>query len=140
MRFSSSGRFFAHDLGRGGWRLTGTVPPDIDIFVQGAEPAAARTLGEACENGPIGLREVSLEWQGDGVLLTVTSDEDARSFKARSAMVHEPQPQLYEALPLARLDPKARRFWRRIFRLAAIPGGRYLLGIHARRLARRSRR
>jgi hypothetical protein len=133
MRFSSPGRFLAQHLGRGAWRLTGTAAPHIDIFVQGADPGAADTLRETGENGQIGVSDVSVEWQGDCVILTVTSAGHARSFKTRSAIVHEPQAHLYEALPLARFDPKARRFWRRIFRLVRIPGGRYLLGFLAHR-------
>jgi len=62
------------------------------------------------------------------LVLRMTSAEQVRSVKARSAIVHEPLPRLYEALPLVSLDAKARRFWRRVFRLVRIPGGRYLLG------------
>jgi hypothetical protein len=36
-------------------------------------------------------------------------------------------PKLYEALPLARFDAKARRFWGRVFWLVRMPGGRSLL-------------
>ena len=53
--------------------------------------------------------------------------------QAKSAIVHEPLPFLYEALPLASVDAKHRRFWRSIFRIVRIPGGRYLLGVLARR-------
>jgi hypothetical protein len=48
-------------------------------------------------------------------------------------IVHEPLAQLYEGLPLARTDPKSRRFWRRVFWLVRIPGGRLLLAAVARR-------
>lgn len=133
LRFSSSGRFSAEDLGRGVWRLTGTAAPNMDIFVQGVEAGAAQTLSGAGGDGP---NEPSIEWLDDGVILTLTSAGEARSFKARSAVVHEPRAQLYGALPLASFDPKARRFWRRIFRLVAIPGGRHFLGFLARRTKR----
>jgi hypothetical protein len=66
-------------------------------------------------------------------MVTMTSAERRRSLEAQSAIVHEPQTRLYEALPLVVLDDKARRFWRRVFRLVRIPGGRHLLGILARR-------
>jgi hypothetical protein len=36
---------------------------------------------------------------------------------------------LYESLPLVSIDADARRFWRRVFRLVRIPGGRFLLKI-----------
>ena len=51
---------------------------------------------------------------------------------ATSAIVHEPLGHLYESLPLVKFDAKARRFWRRVFRLVRIPGGRYLLKFLAR--------
>jgi hypothetical protein len=51
----------------------------------------------------------------------------------RGAIVHEPLPKLYAELPLAGFDERARRFWRRVFRLVRIPGGRHLLGVLARR-------
>jgi hypothetical protein len=35
-------------------------------------------------------------------------------------------------LPLASIDADARRFWRRVFRLVRIPGGRYLLKVLTR--------
>jgi hypothetical protein len=133
LRFSSPGRFSAEDLGRGAWRLTGAGAPNIDIFVQGVEAAAAQTLIGAGVNG---LGEPGIEWLDDGAILTLTSAGDVRCFKVRSAIVHEPRAQLYGALPLASFDPKARRFWRRIFRLVAIPGGRYCLGFLARRAKR----
>jgi hypothetical protein len=63
----------------------------------------------------------------------MTSAEQPRTVKARSAIVHEPLAHLYDAFPLAGLDAKARRFWRRVFRLVRIPGGRYLLGVLAHR-------
>jgi hypothetical protein len=40
---------------------------------------------------------------------------------------------LYEALPLAGFDATARRFWRRVFLLVRLPGGRYLLRLIAQR-------
>jgi len=53
--------------------------------------------------------------------------------KTRNAIIHEPLTRLYEGLPLASFDPAARRFWRRVFRLVRIPGGRHLLRFIARR-------
>jgi hypothetical protein len=82
------------------------------------------------------VRGVSIEWLADAVQLALTSAQHSVAATAQSAIVHEPLPRLYEILPLVTLDAKARRFWRRVFRLVRIPGGRYLLGA----LARRSRR
>jgi hypothetical protein len=60
------------------------------------------------------------------------SGERAVSVCAASAIVHEPLERLYESLPLASIDADARRFWRRVFRLVRIPGGRYLLKVLTR--------
>jgi hypothetical protein len=52
--------------------------------------------------------------------------------EAAAAIVHEPLGRLYESLPLANIDANARRFWRRVFRLVRLPGGRYLLKLLTR--------
>jgi hypothetical protein len=58
--------------------------------------------------------------------------------EAAAAIVHEPARNLYAALPLAEFDGRARRFWRRVFLLVRIPGGRSLLGILAHASRKRS--
>jgi hypothetical protein len=83
------------------------------------------------------VRDIVIEWRAETVVLTMTSAEQPRIIKAQSAIVHEPLARLYEALPLASFDANARRFWDRVFRLVRIPGGRYLLGVLARRNRRR---
>lgn len=127
MRRSVSGPFLVRDLGRGACSLTTTVSANIDIVVQGVEPNAMQAPALANCNA------LSLEWRDDGVILTLSSPAGARSVSARSAIIHEPQARLYDGLPLASFDDDARRFWRRVFRLVRIPGGRYLLGLLARR-------
>jgi hypothetical protein len=127
MRRNLAGRFLTRNLGVGAWQLSRTEPGSIDVFLRGTEPDAAEILSSP------GIRDIDIEWQGPAVMVTMTSAERRRSIKAQSAIVHEPQTQLYEALPLVVLDDKARRFWRRVFRLVRIPGGRHLLGILARR-------
>jgi hypothetical protein len=127
MRRHLLGTFLARDLGEGVWRLSRGEAAPIDVFLRGTESGAAEALGS-----PV-VRDVDIEWRPETVVLRVTSAEQIRSVKARSAIVHEPLPRLYEALPLVSLDAKARRFWRRVFRLVRIPGGRYLLGALARR-------
>jgi hypothetical protein len=96
-------------------------------LVQGAQSGAAEWLH------PPGVSDIELEWQEESVLLTMTSELRRVAIKARSAIVHEPVGSLYEVLPLAEFDSKARRFWGRVFRLVRVPGGRYLLGWVARR-------
>jgi len=99
----------------------------IDVFLRGTESGAAEALRSAL------VRDIDIEWRTETVVLTMTSAEQRKSVEAQSAIVHEPLARLYEALPLVSLDAKARRFWRRVFRLVRIPGGRYLLGALARR-------
>jgi hypothetical protein len=127
MRRNLPGRFLTRNLGVGAWQLSRSEPGSIDVFLRGTEPDAAEILSSP------GLCDIDIEWQAAAVMVTMTLAERRRSIKAQSAIVHEPQTHLYEALPLVVLDEKARRFWRRVFRLVRIPGGRHLLGILARR-------
>jgi hypothetical protein len=127
MRRNLSGTFLPQDLGKGAWRLTRGEAPDTDVFLRGAEPNATEALRGAT------VSDIAIEWRSDAVVLNFTSGDGLRTLQTQSAIVHEPQSQLYEVLPLASLDDKARRFWRRVFRLVRIPGGRYLLRVLARR-------
>ncbi len=127
VRRNLPGTFLTQDLGQGAWRLSRSEPKPIEVFVRGADFRAAEVLR------PRAVRDVDIEWRGEAVVLTMTSGERRGFVDARSAVVHEPLGRLYEALPLAAMDEKARRFWRRVFRLVRIPGGRWLLGLLARR-------
>jgi hypothetical protein len=128
-RRNFSGAFQPKTLGDGAWQLSRRAPHEIDVFLLGAEPGAAQAFGAA----PI--VDLGIAWNAETVLLTFLSGERASSVSAASAIVHEPLERLYESLPLASIDADARRFWRRVFRLVRIPGGRYLL-----KLLTRSRR
>jgi hypothetical protein len=130
MRRNLAGIFSAQNIGSGAWRLARSAPAPAEIFLRGVDSGAADVFGSP------DLSDIDIEWQADTVLLTMTAAGRRGSFNAQSAIVHEPLARLYEVLPLLTLDEKARRFWRRIFRLVRIPGGRYLLGV----LARRSRK
>jgi hypothetical protein len=66
------------------------------------------------------------------VLLTFMRGNRVATVEAAGAIVHEPLGHLYESLPLVSIDADARRFWRRVFRLVRIPGGRYLLKVLTR--------
>jgi hypothetical protein len=127
MRRNLPGTFVTRDLEDGAWRLSRSEPVPIDVFVRGADFRAAETLR------PSAVRDVDVEWRGEAVVLTLTSMGRRHSMSVQSAIVHEPLGRLYEALPLVSLDDKARRFWRTVFRLVRIPGGRLLLGVLARR-------
>jgi hypothetical protein len=126
MRRNFSGDFMPQDLGRGAWRLASPAPREISIYLQGAEGRAARTFGAAP------LRDLGIEWRGETALLSFMSGETVGTVEVSSAIVHEPLGQLYESLPLQSVDANARRFWRRVFRLVRIPGGRFLLTLLAR--------
>lgn len=132
MRRNLPGAFLTQDLGEGAWRLSRTEAAPIDIFLRGTESAAA----EALRSPPV--RDIGIEWRAETVVLTVTSAEQPRTITAQSAIVHEPAARLYEALPLVTPDEGARRFWRRVFGLVRIPGGRHLLGILASRKRHRN--
>jgi hypothetical protein len=127
MRRNLPGTFLAQDLEQGAWRLSRREPLPIEVFARGADFRAAEAFR------PSTVRDVDIAWRDEAVVLTVTSAGRRESIDVRSAIVHEPLGRLYETLPLVSLDEKARRFWRRVFRLVRIPGGRRLLGLLARR-------
>jgi hypothetical protein len=113
--------------GPGAWLLESAAPGGPEIHLFGVEPEAARHLGGAT------LTRVALVWAPGGVSATLFSSGGTRLLRLRAATVHEALPRLYDSLPLERLDARARRFWRRVFFLVRIPGGRRLLGLVARR-------
>ena len=136
MRRNLSGQFVTRrqgagtgtGAGAGAWRLSRSKPSEVDIFLRGAgfsdEVFASATVSD-----------VDIEWGSDMVTLRLTSAARPLAVEMQSAIVHEPQLRLYDALGLPSFDDGAQRFWRRVFRLVRIPGGRHLL----RLLARRSR-
>jgi hypothetical protein len=127
MRCHLPGRFLPREIKDGAWRLSRGGPEPVDVFLQGADPRAAEVL-----RAPQ-VADIDIEWQAAAVALTMTSAGRRRSIETHGAIVHQPLARLYEALPLAAFDAKARRFWRRVFGLVRIPGGRYLLLAMARR-------
>ena len=135
MRRNFSNAMRAHVAADGTWRVTqsgpadtgraDTGPADLQIIVIGADPR----MIAACSAS---LHDLDIEWHTDRVLLTTVSAGRAATLEAKSVIVHEALPGLYRALPLADFDARARRFWRRVFLLVCIPGGRRLLGTLAR--------
>src|ERR1700722_19720713 len=105
-RRNLAGPFSARNVGPGTWHLGRVEPASADIFLRGVESGAAAALGSPT------LEAVDIEGKADTVLLTVTVNERRMSFKAQTAIVHEPLARLYGDLPLVVLDEKARRFWR----------------------------
>jgi hypothetical protein len=126
LRRNFSGAFLPQNLGAGAWQLSRPAPHEIAVYLQNAEHGAERCFG----TGP--LIDLGIEWYGDKVLITFMSAEKVAGVEAANAIVHQPLDQLYERLPLSSIDADARRFWRRVFRLVRIPGGRYLLKFLAR--------
>jgi hypothetical protein len=124
---SFRGEISARDIGSGAWLLTGGEPGAAQIHLMGVLPEEAPLPADAKAT------RVALRWVEGGVLATLVTAAGAKQLKARAATVHEPLPRLYESLPLAQLDARAKRFWRRVFLLVRIPGGRRLLGLMARR-------
>ncbi|MEP6885770.1 MAG: hypothetical protein ABJC66_13565 [Gammaproteobacteria bacterium] len=127
LRRNLSGTFMPRDVNQGAWRLLRSEPPAVEVLLRGAESGAVQALR------PLIVGDIELEWQGETAAVTMTSAQQRITIKTRSAIVHEPLGALYDVLPLAGFDSKAKRFWRGIFRLVRIPGGRYLLGVLARR-------
>jgi hypothetical protein len=130
MERTMTGNFRGIDLGAGAWRLTTGIPGGGEVYLGGTDPAAAAVL-EAASPGI-----VTVSWVEDGAVITLESADAIRTVKARTAILHEPLARLYEGLPLVILDDRARRFWRRVFWLVRLPGGRRLLRLIARRSAK----
>ncbi len=126
MRRTLSGAFSAIDLGGGVWLLS-SGPSDPQVYLQGIRPDAPDLSQHAR------ITCLCVEWRSDDAVVAVTGANGVRYLTTRSAIIHEPLPRLYESLPLAGFDADAKRFWKRVFRLMRIPGGRFLLGLLARR-------
>jgi hypothetical protein len=123
MRRNFSGAFMPQDRSNGAWQLTRAAPHEMQVFLRDAEHGAARAFGKR----PI--VDLGIEWHADRALLTFMSGDRVATVQAATAIVHEPLGLLYESLPLASIDAGARRFWRWVFRLVRIPGGRFLLKV-----------
>jgi hypothetical protein len=126
-RRSVSGPFSAQHLGNGAWELTTLAANPVQIHLQITGSSAADALQDP------GLQRLDFDWRDSGVAVTLNRAVGSVAFKARTVILHDPKARLYESLPLAGFDADAQRFWKRVFRLMRIPGGRLLLGVMARR-------
>jgi hypothetical protein len=126
MRRTLAGPFCVSDLGGGRWHLT-TRGAAAELFLRGAASGAAAALTDP------NVATLEFDWHAAGVRVTTAGRHGASRFEAVSVIIHEPRPRLYQALPLAGFDQRAQRFWRRVFILMRLPGGRLLLNIIARR-------
>lgn len=124
----------AREYPGGVWRLASAAEPGIEIILRSVDPEGRATLQGARAT------RISIEWRRAEAAVILLIDGTPRRIRARTAIVHEARPALYDALPLVKLDAAARRFWRRVFWLVRLPGGRRLLGLAARRAAGAGRR
>jgi hypothetical protein len=124
-RQTVSGPFAATRLQSGIWQLTTELASGPEIHLLGAGPEASELL--------VLVSRVTVEWRSDGVLVELSGVHGVRYLKARGAIIHQPQSRLYDSLPLSSFDAAAQRFWRRVFLLIRLPGGRRLLGLMTRR-------
>jgi hypothetical protein len=131
MRRNFTGPCTARAATEGVWRITCSAPHAAQIIIRGADSRA----GDAFRSS---LSDLGIEWHAQRVLLTMMSAGRVATVEAAAVIVHEFAPQLYATLPLAEFDSRARRFWRRVFLLVRIPGGRSLLGLLAYLSRRRS--
>jgi hypothetical protein len=129
-RQSLTGPFSATKLHSGVWQLTAEVADGARVYLHGAGPEASKLLA--------GMRITALEfeWRTEDVMVGVSGADGVRYFKSASVFIHTPAVRLYDSLPLASFDADAQRFWKRVFRLMRIPGGRLALGAIARRRRR----
>jgi hypothetical protein len=125
-----TGAFRATALGADTWKLTTGVAGSAEIYLSGVDRDAFAALDGSTASA------VTVTWSAAGAGVTLISSRASHQFRSRTATIHEPRPQLYQGLPLVALDAAARRFWRRVFFLARLPGGRHLL----RWIAQRTRR
>ena len=116
-----TGAFRATHLGKDSWQLTMGVVGSPEIYLSGVDRNALAALDGATPSA------VTVAWSDAGAIITLNSSGASTQFRSRTATVHEPRPQLYQGLPLVVLDAAARRFWRRVFLIARLPGGRRLL-------------
>ena len=124
-----AGPFATVDHGGGVWSFTSGGGGN-EVHVRGVEPGAAAALrGREFD-------AVTIEWRAQGVTLVLVAERRETSLAAHSAMCHEPAGEVFGVLPLARFDDKARGFWRRVFWVMRLPGGRHLLRLISARSVR----
>jgi hypothetical protein len=116
-----AGAFRAAHLGGDTWRLRMSAAHSAEIFLSGVDRDAFAMLQSSTPSA------ITVAWSGAGATVTLLSQGASAQFRSRTATIHEPLPELYQGLPLVVLDAAARRFWRRAFLIARIPGGRRLL-------------
>jgi hypothetical protein len=120
MKCRLSGPFVVDDLGAGLWRLTPVAAVPAEIYLRSDASNAAHLLNAD-------VARLELEWHDSGVWVTLHGASGTAQLRATTAIVHEARNTLYDELPLKSFDAQAGRFWRRVFALLRLPGGRFLL-------------
>jgi len=124
---SLSGEFQVEALGPETWSATNRRPPGQILLLRRVQTTA--TL-----RAPTFAAEVTVTWNaGQAVAVTFLIDGQNVSVAAGAVFLHEPAAPLYDGLPLPVFTLSMRRFWRRVFWLVRLPGGRLLLRWLARR-------
>ncbi len=127
-----TGAFHARPLGAGAWRLANE--DSVEVYLSGVASAAGAPLAEgSLAEAPV--TAIALAWPGADdyapqagcAVRLISAGGTERRLIARTAIVHEPRPRLFDGLPLVVLDDAARRFWSRVFFVVRMPGGRRLL-------------
>lgn len=120
-----TGELVGAHIGARNWRIASTREPYVEFTLLGVD-LDERSVAN-------GLQRVSIDWQDEGTAVELTAGSAVIRVHAETVLVHEPLTTLYDALPLARFDARAHRFWQRVFWLVRVPGGRSLLRMVARR-------
>ena len=129
MQQSFSGEFVIAEPHPGTWQIDNRLAPQQRIIVRGVK--TPRTAVPAIPTG------VSLAWTAPKqVVVTLQDGVQSVALTCDSAVSQQALKSLYRTLPLAQFTAARRRFWRRVFWLVRIPGGRSLLGVIARRARR----
>jgi hypothetical protein len=124
---SLSGEFHVEVLGPDTWWVTNQRPPGQCLLlrrVEASDPLQAPGVAQ----------RISVTWNGSApVAVAFTRDEQTMTVVAGAVFLNEPAAAVYAGLPLPAFTSTMRRFWRRVFRLVRIPGGRWALGWLSRR-------
>ena len=124
---------FSLDAGAAtGWRLHTTAGPQRTVYLRAPSPPAGVAAVDLSAAGPAAA--VTIDWRPAGAVEVQLQFADRTvSIGAAEARIHESAPELYRILPLAAFDAAARAFWRKVFFVVRLPGGRWLLQAWARR-------
>jgi hypothetical protein len=117
--------FSARQLGERAWRISAALPARMDLYLSGVRIEPDRLSGT--------FDRIEIEWTADAADVALIRGDAVLRLRARAAFVHEERPRIYDDLPLETFGPRSQTFWKRVFLLVRLPGGRLLLNYIARR-------